>query len=235
MSNTSKKSIVVLISGNGSNLQALIDAQSQGLFSGEDVSGNAFSGEISAVISNKPDAYGLIRAENANIDAVCVDHTEFDNKSSFEAQLIETIDIYQPDLVILAGFMRILSSDLVQHYLGKIINIHPSLLPKYKGLHTHRQVLENGDKEHGTTVHFVTAELDGGPIIAQRRIDVEADDTEQTLVEKIQQQEHQLYPQVVAWFCANRLQFKLEKDSGTARTTFDGAALNGKVLDGEIL
>lgn len=230
MSSQSKKSIVVLISGNGSNLQALIDAQSQGLFSGEDVSDNVFSGEISAVISNKPDAYGLVRAEKAGINAICIDHTKFDSKSSFEAQLIETIDSYKPDLIVLAGFMRILSSDLVQHYLGRIINIHPSLLPKYKGLHTHRQVLENGDKEHGTTVHFVTAELDGGPIIAQRRIDVETNDTEQTLVEKIQQQEHQLYPEVVAWFCADRLQFELEKNSGTARATFDG-----KVFDGEIL
>ncbi len=215
MAQISKKSIVVLISGNGSNLQALIDAQSQGLF----------SGEISAVISNKPDAYGLTRAENANIDAICVDHTEFADKANFETQLIETIDIYKPDLVILAGFMRILSSDLVQHYLGKIINIHPSLLPKYKGLHTHRQVLENGDKEHGTTVHFVTAELDGGPIIAQKRINVEANDTEQTLVQKIQQQEHQLYPEVVAWFCGERLQFELETKTGSARAVLDGKIL----------
>nr|WP_251360105.1 phosphoribosylglycinamide formyltransferase [Kangiella sp. TOML190] len=214
----SQKSIVVLISGNGSNLQALIDAQSQGLFHGE-----TFSGKIKAVISNKPDAYGLVRAEKAGIDALCVDHHQFNQKSSFEAQLIETIDQYQPDLLILAGFMRILSSDLVQHYLGKIINIHPSLLPKYKGLHTHRQVLENGDKEHGTSVHFVTAELDGGPIIAQRRIYVEAHDTEQSLVEKIQQQEHQLYPQVVSWFCADKLEFR-QKD-GTARAILDGKIL----------
>ena len=223
MSEITNKSIVVLISGNGSNLQALIDAQSEGLFHGALDSGEKFSGEISAVISNKPDAYGLVRAENANIDAICVDHTKFDNKSSFEAQLIETIDIYQPDLVILSGFMRILSSDLVQHYLGKIINIHPSLLPKYKGLHTHRQVLENGDKEHGTSVHFVTAELDGGPIIAQRRIYVENGDNEQSLVEKIQQQEHQLYPQVVGWFCAERLKFK--QIDGEARAILDGEIL----------
>lgn len=215
MSLDSKKSIVVLISGNGSNLQALIDAQSQGLF----------HGEITAVISNKPSAYGLERAQKAGINSICVDHTQYQDKSSFESQLIETIDNYNPDLVILAGFMRILSSELVQHYLGKIINIHPSLLPKYKGLHTHRQVLENGDKEHGTSVHFVTAELDGGPIIAQRRIDVEAHDTEQTLVDKIQQQEHQLYPQVVSWFCAGRLRFELEQNSGAARAVFDGEVL----------
>ncbi len=215
MTSVSKKSIVVLISGNGSNLQALIDAQSQGLF----------NGEIKAVISNKPNVYGLERAEMANIDAVCVDHTEFSDKAGFEAELIKIIDAYKADLVILAGFMRILSSDLVQHYLGKIINIHPSLLPKYKGLHTHRQVLENGDKEHGTSVHFVTAELDGGPIIAQRRVKVDENDTEQTLVEKIQQQEHQLYPEVVAWFCAERLIFKLSEDSAAARAIFDGKIL----------
>ncbi|MRX27129.1 phosphoribosylglycinamide formyltransferase [Kangiella sp. HZ709] len=215
MISVSEKSIVVLISGNGSNLQALIDAQSQRLF----------NGKIKAVISNKPNVYGLERAEMANIDAVCVDHTEFNDKAGFEAELVKTIDAYQPDLVILAGFMRILSSDLVQHYLGKIINIHPSLLPKYKGLHTHRQVLENGDKEHGTSVHFVTAELDGGPIIAQRRVKVDENDTEQTLVEKIQQQEHQLYPEVVAWFCAEKLTFKLSEDSAAARAVFDGKVL----------
>lgn len=218
MQTTAKKSIVVLISGNGSNLQALIDAQSQGLF----------HGEIQAVISNKPEAYGLVRAEKAKIDAIAVDHTEFDDKSSFEAQLIEKIDFYQPNLVILAGFMRILSSDFVQHYLGRILNIHPSLLPKYKGLHTHKQVLENGDKIHGTSVHFVTSELDGGPIIAQRQIDVEASDTEQSLVDKVQQQEHQLYPEVVSWFCDERLQFEhyqTEQGETRARATLDGQVL----------
>lgn len=212
-SNISEKSIVVLISGNGSNLQALIDAQSQGLF----------HGSINAVISNKPDAYGLIRAEKANIDSICVDHRKFADKTAFEKQLLDTIDIYQPDLIVLAGFMRILSSDLVQQYLGKIINIHPSLLPKYKGLHTHKQVLENGDTQHGTSVHFVTAELDGGPIIAQRQINVESKDTEQTLVEKIQQQEHELFPQVVQWFCAERLRFNQEAE--TARAILDGKIL----------
>lgn len=212
------KSIVVLISGNGSNLQALIDAQSQGLF----------NGDIKAVISNKPNAYGLERAEKFNIDAICIDHNNFADKFNFESQLIETINIYQPDLIVLSGFMRILSSDFVQQYLGKIVNIHPSLLPKYKGLHTHRQVLENGDTKHGTSVHFVTAELDGGPIIAQRQINVEDNDTEQTLVEKIQQQEHQLYPEVVSWFCAERLKFEnisSNDKNRTARATFDGKIL----------
>lgn len=212
------KSIVVLISGNGSNLQALIDAQSQGLF----------SGEITAVVSNKADAYGLVRAEQSNVPAISVPHTDFDNKADFETAIIHAIDRYQPDLVVLAGFMRILSSDFVQHYLGRMINIHPSLLPKYKGLHTHRQVLENGDTIHGTSVHFVTPELDGGPIIAQRQIDVEASDTEQTLVEKIQRQEHELYPEVVSWFCDERLQFEqyqTKQGETRARATFDGKIL----------
>lgn len=193
-----KKKIVVLISGNGSNLQAIID----------NVQSENINANITAVISNKPDAYGLERARLANIPAVCVNHQDFDDKQAFEAKLIQTIDQYQPDLVILAGFMRILSSDLVQHYLGKMLNIHPSLLPKYKGLHTHRRVLENNDSEHGSSVHFVTAELDGGPIVAQRKIHVEADDTEQSLQSKIQQQEYQLYPQVIGWFCSGKLQLK---------------------------
>lgn len=190
--------IVVLISGNGSNLQAIIDSVQNG----------AIDGRVAAVISNKPDVYGLERAAHANIPAIAVDHTQFASRSDFEQALIQTIDQYQPDLVVLAGFMRILSSELVQHYLGTMLNIHPSLLPKYPGLDTHKRVLENGDKEHGTSVHFVTAELDGGPIIAQRSIHVTADDTEQTLQQKIQQQEHKLYPEVVSWFCSGRLQFK---------------------------
>lgn len=190
--------IVVLISGNGSNLQAIIDSVQNG----------AINGRVSAVISNKPNVYGLERAEKASIPAVAVDHTQFASRSDFEQALIQTIDQYQPDLVVLAGFMRILSSEFVQHYLGTMLNIHPSLLPKYPGLDTHKRVLENGDKEHGTSVHFVTAELDGGPIIAQRSIHVTADDTEQTLQQKIQQQEHKLYPEVVGWFCSGRLQFK---------------------------
>lgn len=190
--------IVVLISGNGSNLQAIIDSVQNG----------AINGRVSAVISNKPAAYGLERAEKANIPAIAVDHTQFASRADFEQALIQTIDQYQPDLLVLAGFMRILSSEFVQHYLGKMLNIHPSLLPKYPGLHTHRRVLESGDKEHGTSVHFVTAELDGGPIIAQRSFHVTADDTEESLQQKIQQQEHKLYPEVVGWFCSARLQFK---------------------------
>lgn len=190
--------IVVLISGNGSNLQAIIDSVKSG----------AIKGQISAVISNRPSAFGLERAEKAGIPAITVDHTEFSSRTDFEQALSQTIDQYQPDVLVLAGFMRILSSEFVQHYLGKMLNIHPSLLPKYPGLNTHRRVLENGDKEHGTSVHFVTAELDGGPIIAQRSIHVTADDTEETLQQQIQQQEHKLYPEVVGWLCNGRVQFK---------------------------
>ena len=190
--------IVVLISGNGSNLQAIIDSVKSG----------AIKGQISAVISNRPSVFGLERAEKAGIPAITVDHTEFSSRTDFEQALSQTIDQYQPDVLVLAGFMRILSSEFVQHYLGKMLNIHPSLLPKYPGLNTHRRVLENGDTEHGTSVHFVTAELDGGPIIAQRSIHVTADDTEETLQQKIQQQEHKLYPEVVSWLCNGRVQFK---------------------------
>lgn len=190
--------IVVLISGNGSNLQAIIDSVKNG----------AIKGRISAVISNRPGVFGLERAEKAGIPAITVDHTKFTSRADFEQALSQTIDQYQPDVLVLAGFMRILSSEFVQHYLGKMLNIHPSLLPKYPGLNTHRRVLENGDKEHGTSVHFVTAELDGGPIIAQRSIHVTADDTEESLQQKIQQQEHKLYPEVVSWLCNGRVQFK---------------------------
>lgn len=190
--------IVVLISGNGSNLQAIIDS----------IENDAINGHVSAVISNKPKVYGLERAEKAGIPAIAVDHTQFVSRTEFEHALTQAIDQHHADLVVLAGFMRILSSEFVQHYPGKMLNIHPSLLPKYPGLNTHKRVLENGDKEHGTSVHFVTAELDGGPIIAQRSFHVTADDTEESLQQKIQQQEHRLYPEVVSWFCSGRLQFK---------------------------
>ena len=192
------KRIVVLISGSGSNLQALIDAAEMG----------GINGHIVAVISNKPDVYGLTRAQNAKIPTEVVDHTAFDGRQAFEAELSKVINRYSPDLIVLAGFMRILNSEFVQPYEGKMLNIHPSLLPKYKGLHTHRRALENGDTEHGVSVHFVTSELDGGPVIAQRTVKVEKSDTEQSLQAKVQQQEHQLYPEVVARFCNDRLEYK---------------------------
>lgn len=192
------KRIVVLISGSGSNLQALIDAAELG----------GINGQIVAVISNKPDVYGLTRAQNANIPALTLDHRHYDGREAFEVELSNLINQYSPDLIVLAGFMRILNSEFVQPYEGKMLNIHPSLLPKYKGLHTHRRALENGDKEHGVSVHFVTSELDGGPVIAQRTVKVEDSDTEQSLQQKVQQQEHQLYPEVVAKFCNDRLKYQ---------------------------
>lgn len=186
--------IVVLISGNGSNLQAMIDATSQGL----DV-------DIRAVISNRADAFGLERAKRANIPAHVIDHQQFARRSQFETALRTQIDAYQPQLIALAGFMRRLSAEFVQHYAGKIINIHPSLLPKYPGLDTHRRVLQAQETVHGVTVHYVTAEIDAGPIICQQRLTVNSDDTEISLQQRIHQLEHQLYPQVLVWIAAGRL------------------------------
>lgn len=193
---SAKKRIVVLISGSGSNLQALLDKQEQ------------LNGEIVAVISNRPGAYGLERAANAGVENTCVDHTLFADRESFDAALAETIDQYRPDLVILAGFMRILTPGFVKHYLGRLFNIHPSLLPKYPGLNTHQRALDAGDSEHGVTVHFVTPQLDGGPAVLQGRIAVRPGDTAQSLQERIHKVEHQIYPKVVQWFCENRLELR---------------------------
>lgn len=189
------KRIVVLISGSGSNLQAILDQTRDG----------TINGNIEAVISNRPDAYGLTRAEQAGVDPRLLDHKAFDDRESFDAALIELIDSYTPDLIVLAGFMRILTPDLVRHYHGRLFNIHPSLLPKYKGLHTHQRALEAGDAEHGCTVHFVTEELDGGPLIVQARTDILRDDDEQSLQQRVHQLEHRIYPLAVQWFCDGRL------------------------------
>lgn len=203
-----KKRLVVLISGSGSNLQALIDA----------CSAQTINAEIVAVFSNKAGAYGLLRAQQAGIPALSLSPAEFSSRDAFDAALQTQIDEYQPDLLILAGYMRILTPAFVRHYHGKMLNIHPSLLPKYPGLHTHRKALENGDAEHGTSVHFVTEELDGGPVILQARIAVLPDDTEDTLTARIQQEEHRIYPQVVNWFVQGRLVLKE-----------DGIYLDGKL------
>ena len=187
--------VVVLISGSGSNLQALIDRQ--------DADNPA---RIGAVISNRADAYGLVRAQNAGIPTAVLDHKAFAGREAFDAALIETIDAYRPDLVVLAGFMRILTPAFVQHYQGRLLNIHPSLLPKYKGLHTHQRALEAGDAEHGCSVHFVTEELDGGPLVVQAVVPVMADDTPETLAERVHAAEHQIYPLAMHWFAQGRLQ-----------------------------
>jgi len=188
--------VVVLISGSGSNLQALID----------DIHAGDTPARIRAVISNRADAYGLERARAAGIPATVLDHKAFDGREAFDAALIERIDAYRPDLVVLAGFMRILTPGFVRHYRGRLLNIHPSLLPKYKGLHTHQRVLEAGDAEHGCSVHFVTEELDGGPLVVQAVIPVQPGDTPDSLAQRVHEQEHRIYPLAVRWFASGRLQ-----------------------------
>jgi phosphoribosylglycinamide formyltransferase-1 len=190
---TESCSIVVLISGNGSNLQALIDQRQSGGF------------EISAVICNEPDAYGLQRAANAGIPTVVLNHRDYADRMQFDTQLISRIEAFAPDLLVLAGYMRILSAGFVQHYRGRILNIHPSLLPAYRGTNTHQRVLDAGDSVHGVSVHFVTEELDGGPVVLQMEIPVAADDSKESLARRIAEQEHRIYPEVVSWFCRGRL------------------------------
>lgn len=189
------KKIVVLVSGQGSNLQALIDACQQG----------RIAATLVAVISNNEQAYGLRRAEEAGIAAQALDAKAFADREAFDAALAQAIDQYQPDLVVLAGYMRILSNAFVQHYAGRLLNIHPSLLPKYPGLHTHRQAIDNGDAEHGTSVHFVTEQLDGGPVILQAKVPIFPGDEENEVIERVQTQEHTIYPLVVSWFVEGRL------------------------------
>ena len=212
--------LVVLISGNGTNLQSLIDGCS---------SGN-ISASIAAVISNRPDAYGLVRARAAGIEARCVDHTQFDSREAFDEQLSRQIDEYRPDLVVLAGFMRILTPAFTRHYLGRMLNIHPSLLPKYPGLHTHQRALDAGDDVHGVTVHFVTPELDGGPNIVQAVVPVQAEDDANSLARRVLAQEHVIYPMAVNWFAEGRLQ--MQDDC----CLLDGAPLppSGVVVDSRI-
>ena len=193
--------LVVVISGSGSNLQSIIDSIKSG----------SLNATISAVISNKPDVLGLQRAIDNNIPAITLPHGDFPDRQSFDETLQETIEGFNPDLVILAGFMRILSPEIAKHFRGKMLNIHPSLLPKYPGLHTHQRALDAKDKEHGTSIHFVTEELDGGPLVHQRSFDIEADDTADSLFEKVQKLEHKMYPEVIGWFCDVRL--KLVQDT----------------------
>ena len=193
---TAKKiNVVVLISGGGSNLQALIDGQLAG----------RLPIHISAVISNRPDVKGLERARQAGMHAELLDHKNFDCRESFDAALTLRIDNFNADLVVLAGFMRILTPEFTAHYLGRMLNIHPSLLPKYQGLNTHQRALDSGDKKHGVSVHFVTAELDGGPIAIQASVPIQQGDNADTLALRIQAQEHIIYPMAVKWFAEQRL------------------------------
>lgn len=182
---------VVLISGSGSNLQAIID--------------HHLPIEIALVLSNKPDAFGLTRAQQANIPTACIAHTDFDSRLAFDHAMMECIDRIQPDLIILAGFMRILTAEFVMHYQNKLINIHPSLLPKYPGTNTHQRALDAEDKWHGASIHFVVPEVDAGPVILQGRLAVKKEDTKESLQQRIHHVEHQIYPQAVKWFAERRL------------------------------
>ena len=191
---TAKLPIVVLISGGGSNLQAIIDAAS-----------NDLPVEIRAVISNKADAYGLERAKQAGIDTVVIDHTQFDSRETFDAELSRSIDSYSPELVVLAGFMRILSDGFVHHYDGRMLNIHPSLLPRYKGTNTHARAIEAGDSEAGCSVHLVTAELDSGQVLLQARVPILEGDTPNTLAARVLVEEHRIYPEAIRQFAIGKL------------------------------
>lgn len=195
---TQPKRIAVLISGSGSNLQALIDHQKQ----------HPELYQIVLVISNKADAFGLQRAEKAGIKNIVIDHKQFADRETFDAELQNALENSQAELVVLAGFMRILTEEFTQHFLGKMLNIHPSLLPKYPGLNTHQRAIDAGDCEHGLSVHFVTPELDGGPAILQAKVCIENEDSVETLQNKVHQQEHLAYPLVVQWFAEGRLEFK---------------------------
>ena len=185
------KSVVILISGRGSNLRAILDAH--------------LPARIAAVISNKPDAAGLEFARKHGIATEVVDHRPHASREDFDRALMQAIDAHAPDLVVLAGFMRVLTEGFVQHYAGRMINIHPSLLPAFPGLHTHRQAIEAGVKIHGCTVHFVTPTVDHGPIIVQAAVPVHQDDTPQTLAARVLEQEHRIFPAAIRWFLDGRL------------------------------
>ena len=185
----------VLASGNGSNFQAMIDAFQQG----------RIQAELVGVISNVPDAYALQRAKDAGVRQQVIDHRQFEDRESFEAELINALQSWQADVIILAGFMRVLTAGFVERFSGQLINIHPSLLPAYKGLHTHQRVLNTGDKLHGCTVHFVTQELDAGAAIAQSVFQVLPTDNVASLKTKVQMLEHELYPHIMAWIAAGRV------------------------------
>jgi len=203
------KSIVVLISGSGSNLQAILDACKTGFI----------AGRVSAVISNKAGVYGLERAAVAGVKTLVLDHKAYANRTNYDKALMAAIDAEQADLVVLAGFMRILTPEFVSHYQGRLLNIHPSLLPKYQGLNTHQRAIDAGDTEHGCSVHFVTAELDGGPVVLQAKVPVFSDDDAAAVAARVHEQEHRIYPLVVRWFCQDRLQHLADK-----------ALLDGQIL-----
>lgn len=197
MSANQKLPIVVLISGGGSNLQSIIDAARHDL-----------PVDIRAVISNRAEAFGLERARRAGIPAEALDHRAYTSREAFDAALMAMIDAHQPALVVLAGFMRILTPAFVEHYQGRLLNIHPSLLPEFRGLNTHARALEAAAREHGASVHFVTPELDGGPIIIQAKVPVLNDDSPELLARRVLEQEHVIYPLAIRWFAEGRIRLQ---------------------------
>ena len=188
----------ILISGSGTNLQSFIDR----------VAAGELALDLCVVFSNKPDAYGLVRAEKAGIPTACIEHGNYPDRESFDRAVIEELDRWQPDLLVLAGFMRILSPLFVNHYEGRILNIHPALLPKYPGLDTHQRVLDAGDEWHGSTVHFVTEELDGGPRILQGKLPVAPSTSADDLRHRVQAVEHQIYPEAAGLVGSGRVRFR---------------------------
>ncbi len=203
----SKCRTAILISGSGTNLQSFIDQVATG----------KVDLDLVVVFSNRPDAFGLQRARKAGIPTECIEHGDFDSREAFDQAVAATLDKYDPELLILAGFMRILSPWFVRHYEGRVLNIHPALLPAYPGLDTHQRVLDAGEEWHGSTVHFVTEELDGGPRILQGRLEVNPAETADELCARVQAVEHQIYPEAAHWF-------------GEGRLTYEGGAA---ILDGE--
>ena len=197
---TPRLRIVVLISGRGTNLQALIDAIADG----------SLPADLRAVVCNEPDAPGIGRAREAGYDAVVVPHRDFPTRGRFDAALAVAIDAFDPELVVLAGFMRILTPEFVRRYAGRLINVHPSLLPEFPGLDTHARALEAGAEVHGATVHFVTEALDGGPIIAQARVPIFEDDDPGALAARVLAQEHVILPRVTGWFAQRRIEVELD-------------------------
>ena len=209
MTGTARARLAVLISGRGSNLQAFIEASASG----------ALGAEIAVVISNNPAAAGLQLAAGAGIPTRSIDHRQFPSREAFDAALAEAVEQWQVDLVILAGFMRILTPIFILPFSGRLLNVHPSLLPRYPGLNTHQRALDAGDREAGVTVHFVTLELDGGPPIVQARVPILPGDTAQTLADRVIVQEHRIYPLAAQWVLSGRL-----------RLTEQGACLDGEPI-----
>ena len=193
--------LLVLISGNGTNLQVIIDQCENG----------TIPGEVCGVISDEPQAKGLQRAKNAKIQTTVIDHRFFDDRQSFDRRLEKEIDCYRPDLVVLAGFMRILDAKLVERYYGRMLNIHPSLLPSYPGLNTHARAIADLATEHGASVHFVTPELDAGPIVIQGRVPVLPSDTPESLAQRVHQEEYRIYPRAITWFAQGRLSIEADR------------------------